>query len=95
MSLHDLAFEFLSPSTDQIGRMSVLRQAFQTLNDIIEEQVPDGPDRTHTQRILRTAAMWANVAVTRHADGTPRDRSEEPDYPPDHPAPGDLGSVPL
>jgi hypothetical protein len=37
--------------------------------------------------------MWANIAVTRHVNGTPREAIEE--YPADHPVVGDLGSVPL
>jgi hypothetical protein len=76
--------------------MLLLRRAFHMLNEMIEQEVPDGPDRTHTQRMLRTAAMWANVAITRNADGSPRrEQQVEPDYPPDHPVEGDLGSVPL
>jgi hypothetical protein len=34
--------------------------------------MPAGPDRTYAIRKVREVGMWANVAVTRDADGTPR-----------------------
>jgi hypothetical protein len=39
---------------------------------VLEVELPDGPDKAHTIRNHRTTAMWANVAVTRLPDGTPR-----------------------
>jgi hypothetical protein len=34
--------------------------------------LPDGPDKTFVIRAHRSNAMWANVAITRLPDGTPR-----------------------
>jgi hypothetical protein len=52
--------------------MAVVRQAFASVAQALDAMLPDGPDKTHVLRILRTAAMWANVAITRQPDGTPR-----------------------
>ena len=38
-----------------------------------ETFLPDGPDKTFALRNHRTTAMWANIAVTREADGSPRE----------------------
>jgi hypothetical protein len=38
----------------------------------LADMLPDGPDKTHIMRELRTVAMWVNVCITRHADGSPR-----------------------
>jgi hypothetical protein len=39
---------------------------------VLDAFVPEGPDKTYLMRKLREVAMWANVAVTRQPDGTPR-----------------------
>jgi hypothetical protein len=38
----------------------------------LEALLPDGPDKTFVIRAHRSNAMWANVAITRLPDGTPR-----------------------
>lgn len=38
----------------------------------IEPWLPDGPDKTYVLRQLRDCAMWANIAITRYPDGSPR-----------------------
>lgn len=73
MSLHPSTFEYLKPTEKQIEWMSLLRQAAKTYAEILETSLPDGPDKTFILRAHRANAMWANVAVTRHADGTPRE----------------------
>jgi len=94
--LHTTTFDYLNPSQRQKARMQVLRQAAKDYAATLEENLPDGPDKTYTLRKLREVAMWANVAVTRNTDGAPRDEAERVlvDYPPGHPAEGDLGSFP-
>jgi hypothetical protein len=97
MTLHHETFGYLKPNDEQMDAMEDMRSAFRTLAAAIGEILPEGPDKTYILRTLRTAAMWANVAITRYPDGAPRDgsRPEPPDYPPGHSAPGDLGSTPL
>lgn len=69
---HPSTFEYLKPSDEQIERMARVREAAKAFSDVIERELPDGPDKTFVIRKLRTAAMWANVAITRQADGSPR-----------------------
>lgn len=94
MPLNGLAFSYLKPTHEELEKMASMRAVFNNVALSIEHVVPDGPDRTYILRELRSIAMWVNVAITRHPDGSPRDSGAAPDYPPDHPAPGDLGSVP-
>jgi len=70
--LHHSTFEYLRPSEEQMKVMSLLRTAARQYSDLLEEFLPDGPDKTFILRAHRANAMWANVAVTRQADGTPR-----------------------
>jgi hypothetical protein len=49
-----------------------LRTAFAVLAAQVMDLAPDGFDKSMTIHHLRTAAMWANVAITRHPDGSPR-----------------------
>lgn len=72
MSLHDKAFEFIQPSEDQKFKMDDLRAEFMSLARYVEHTLPEGPDKNHVLRLIRSAGMWANVAVTRFHDGTPR-----------------------
>ena len=70
--LHHTTYEYLRPSDEQVKVMSLLRTAARQYSDMLDEFLPDGPDKTFILRAHRANAMWANVAVTRHADGTPR-----------------------
>lgn len=71
--LHPSTFEYLKPTEKQLIEMVVLRTAAaqyaRTLGDILT----NGPDKTYALRKLREIAIWANVAVTREADGTLRE----------------------
>jgi hypothetical protein len=55
-----------------LARMQRLRAAAAAYGAVLEEVLPEGPDKTFTIRQHRTTAMWAIVAVTRLPDGTPR-----------------------
>jgi hypothetical protein len=70
--LHPSTYEYLRPSEEQLELMSRLRQAARTFSEVLENLLPDGPDKTFVLRAHRANAMWANVAITRLADGTPR-----------------------
>ena len=76
MSLHETTFGFLTPTEDQKDRMVIVRSAAADYAKTLERELPEGPDKTHIMRKLRTVAMWANVAITRHSDGTPRQDQE-------------------
>lgn len=71
--MHPSTYEFLKPSEDQINRMARVRAAAKAYSEILEQELPDGPDKTFVIRAHRSNAMWANVAVTRLPDGTPRE----------------------
>jgi hypothetical protein len=70
--MHESTFEYLSPTDSQKETMTRVRHQFGALTAHMLAELPDGPDRDHVIRLLRTAAMWANISITRHADGTPR-----------------------
>lgn len=72
MALHDSTFEYLKPTDAQMVAMDAHRKAAKVYADAIESLLPDGPDKTTVMRMHRTNAMWANIAITRHADGSPR-----------------------
>ena len=70
--MHPSTFEFLKPTEAQIAQMAQVRTAAKVYCDILESSLPDGPDKTFIIRAHRSNAMWANVAITRLPDGTPR-----------------------
>lgn len=72
MALHPSIFEYHKPSDEQLRAMGKNRAAASVYLSVLEEFVPDGPDKTYVMRKLREVAMWANVAITRHPDGAPR-----------------------
>jgi hypothetical protein len=72
MALHKTTFEYLKPTDAQISAMAVVRAAAAEFARVLDEMLPDGPDKTFTLRAHRSNAMWANVAITREANGAPR-----------------------
>lgn len=72
MALHESAFEYLVPTDDQLNTMGAVREAFKVFAATIDEWIPNGPDKTYLMRQLRDCAMWANIAITRNPDGSPR-----------------------
>lgn len=70
--MHQSAFEHLKPTDHQLFDMEIVRKAAKQFCDVLEQILPDGPDKTFILRQHRTNAMWANVAITRNADGSPR-----------------------
>lgn len=71
--MHRSTFEYLQPTHDQIADMKIVREAAAVYEGRLSVIVPDGPDKTYLMRKLREVAMWANIAITRHPDGTPRE----------------------
>ena len=71
--MHASTFEYLKPTAEQTKDMATLREAATVYAETLDEVLVDGPDKSFVLRNHRTNAMWANVAVTRKADGTPRE----------------------
>jgi hypothetical protein len=72
MSMHPSTYEYLKPTETQMALMAKHREAAKVYGDALDALLPDGPDKTYAIRKHRENAMWANVAITREADGTPR-----------------------
>lgn len=71
-TLHESTFEYLKPTDEQLEKMQIIRTAAKLYAAVLDQFLPQGPDKTFILRAHRSNAMWANVALTRHADGTPR-----------------------
>lgn len=71
--MHSSTYEYLKPTDAQMEAMAELRRAAASYGRILEMLLPDGPDKTFVIRAHRSNAMWANVAITRLPDGTPRE----------------------
>jgi len=72
MALHPSTFEYLKPTDAQIDAMAQVRAAAKSYSDVLDQMLPEGPDKTFIMRAHRSNAMWANVSITRLPDGTPR-----------------------
>jgi hypothetical protein len=70
--MHPSTFEYLKPTDDQLQVMANVRAEFRMFVESVDHALPDGPDKTYILRKLRECAMWANVAITRQPDGSPR-----------------------
>lgn len=70
--MHPSTFEYLKPTLDQLDAMNIVRKAAAEYCKILEDILPEGPDKSFIIRAHRSNAMWANVSITRLADGTPR-----------------------
>lgn len=71
--LHPSTYQYLLPTDDMKVQMAKVREAAKVYSDVIEANLPDGPDKENILTNHRSNAMWANVAITREADGTPRE----------------------
>lgn len=66
-------FSYLQPTEEQLATMALASNDVAVFAKRLELLLPDGADKTYVLRKLREVCMWVNVAITRHADGTPRD----------------------
>jgi hypothetical protein len=71
--VHPSTYEYLKPTDEQIAKMARVREAARVYGDILQAELPEGPDKTFVIRSHRSNAMWANVAITRLPDGAPRE----------------------
>jgi hypothetical protein len=70
--IRDDIFDNFTPTMEQADRMHQLRNAAKNYMEEILHLVPEGNDKKVAILKLRECAMWANVAVTRNEDGSPR-----------------------
>jgi len=70
--MHPTTYDYHTPTDAQKQDMAQARAAARAYSDVLDQVLPEGPDKTFVMRSLRTVAMWANVAIVRQADGTPR-----------------------
>jgi len=70
--MDDRTFGYLAPTETQKSDMEVCRTAAAVYASVLDNMVEDGPDKTYALRKLREVAMWANIAITRNPDGSPR-----------------------
>lgn len=70
--MDDSTFGYLKPTDQQQEDMQVAREAANSYHHTLLTVVPEGPDKTYLMRKLREVAMWANIAITRNPDGSPR-----------------------
>lgn len=70
--MHPSTYEYLKPTDGQVETMAKVRSAAKAYGDALDALLPDGPDKTYIIRAHRSNAMWANAAITRLPDGTPR-----------------------
>lgn len=71
--MHTSTFEYLKPTDEQIKTMEEARQRAFVYANAMEALLPNGPDKTYMLRKFREVAMWANIAITRNADGSPKE----------------------
>ena len=65
-------YNYIKPTDEQVARMERVREAAKAFSEVLERELPDGPDKTFVIRNHRTTGMWANVSITRQPDGSPR-----------------------
>jgi hypothetical protein len=70
--LHQSTFEYLKPTEAQMAQMRAVRSATADYAAVLALLLPAGADKTYVLRKVRECGMWANVSITRDADGTPR-----------------------
>lgn len=70
--MHSSTYEYLKPTDAQLEQMNKHREAAKAYGEALEALLPDGPDKTYVIRAHRSNAMWANTAITRNPDGSPR-----------------------
>lgn len=72
MRMNESTYEYLKPTEAQVADMAVVRAAAKVFGDVLDNMLPDGRDKQFSIRAHRQVAMWANIAITRYSDGSPR-----------------------
>lgn len=55
--MHSSTFEYLKPTEEQLAQMTKVRLAAKEYCEILEKELPDGPDKTYIIRAHRSNAM--------------------------------------
>jgi hypothetical protein len=71
--MHESTYDPIRPTDAQLKLMAKHREAAKAYGDALEQLLPDGPDKVYVIYKHRENAMWANVAIVRLPDGTPRE----------------------
>lgn len=72
MALHPDAFCATTPTDDQMDTVNRVCKTLATCTRSLEQELPDGPDKTYVIRMMRTVAMWSTTAILRNPDGSSR-----------------------
>ena len=60
------SYQYHKPSADGLDKVAKLREAFSTVDDIVQELAPSSRERSLAITNLEQAAMWAIKAVVVH-----------------------------
>lgn len=56
-------FTYHSPTNETIPKYQIIREAGLSFARKIQENCPDGPDKSVAIRTIREAVMWANASI--------------------------------
>jgi hypothetical protein len=71
--MHVSTMQYLKPSEEQQQTMSDVRAIYAHALEQLEAKIPNGRYLSLAVTELEASAMWANKAITRHSDGSPRE----------------------
>lgn len=63
--MHPSTYEYLKLTDVQLEQMAKVSAAAKAYSEVLEAELPNGPDKTFVLRNHRSNAMWANIAITR------------------------------
>ena len=66
--MHPSTFDHLKPTDEQLTTMAIVSTEAANFAKILNNVIPDGPDKTYLFRKFREVCMWANVAITRNPE---------------------------
>jgi hypothetical protein len=64
----DKRFNHYKPSETKAMRYECIRDAMQTLADIVNQEVPASREQSLAITALEEAMMWANAGIARHPE---------------------------
>lgn len=56
-------FVYVKPTEESVYRITVVREACETLAHVIEEEIKDSAEKTLALRKLEECSMWCNKAI--------------------------------
>jgi hypothetical protein len=71
--MHESTMKYLKPSEEQLATMDTVRAVFADTLTLVDNLLPPGRYKSLAITAIEEAAMWANKAITRESDGTPRE----------------------